>query len=85
MRMLKHAKIDMLKMDIEGAEDKVIDSIVQTTIRPEQFLVEFHHGFYGIGRDDVRRSVQKMSDMGYRIYWVSDRGLEYAFVHRAFI
>lgn len=85
MRMLAHSKIDMLKMDIEGAEDKVIQNLSSTSIRPEQFLVEFHHGFYGISRDDVRSSVGTMREMGYKIFWVSDRGLEYGFIHRAFI
>ena len=81
MRMLGHTAIDMLKMDIEGAEDKVIEAVAATDIRPPQSLVEFHHGFYGIGREDVMESVSKVKRMGYRIFWVSDRGLEYAFVH----
>jgi hypothetical protein len=71
----------MLKMDIEGAEDKVIEAVAATDIRPPQFLVEFHHGFYGIEREDVMEAVSKVKRMGYRIFWVSDRGLEYAFVH----
>ena len=42
---LGHAKIDILKMDIEGAEFDVIDSIINSTLEVKQILVEFHYRF----------------------------------------
>ena len=39
---LKHNEIEVLKMDIEGAEYDVIDSILAANITINQFLVEFH-------------------------------------------
>lgn len=82
MNLLHHSRIDMLKMDIEGAENRVILQLLHTDIRPPQLLIEFHHGFYGITRAQVRNMVDILKLMGYKIFWLSDRGLEYAFVHR---
>jgi FkbM family methyltransferase len=42
MRLLGHHKIDLLKMDIEGAEYEVIDSILNHQIEVGILLVEFH-------------------------------------------
>ena len=49
MRQLGHARIDVLKMDIEGAEYGVIENIVQERIPVGQILVEFHHRLSSIG------------------------------------
>lgn len=82
MRMLSHDEIDMLKMDVEGCEYAVIDQLASTRLRPRQLLIEFHHGFYGFTSAKTRAAVSTLHDMGYEVFWVSDRGLEYGFVHR---
>ena len=41
MRRLGHDRIDILKMDIEGAEGRVLASMLRTTIRPQVVCVEF--------------------------------------------
>jgi FkbM family methyltransferase len=43
MRKLGHAKIDLLKIDIEGSEYAVINDIFTHGLRPRQLLTEFHH------------------------------------------
>ena len=42
MRELGHDHIDLLKLDIEGAEYDVIDDLVTCGIRPRVLCVEFH-------------------------------------------
>ena len=37
-----------MKMDIEGAEYDVINNLIETSVRPKQILVEFHHRFEGV-------------------------------------
>jgi FkbM family methyltransferase len=69
MDMLGHRSIDMLKMDVEGCEYRVIDQLV-------------HHGFYGFNAYQTRAAVSTLQAIGYQVFWVSDRGLEYGFVHR---
>jgi FkbM family methyltransferase len=82
MEELGHAKIDVLKMDIEGAEYAVIADIQASGIRPTQILVEFHHlhGIKGIGLDQTKEALKKLGEMGYKIFSVSATGLEYSFI-----
>jgi FkbM family methyltransferase len=82
MSMLGHEAIDMLKMDIEGCEYAVVDQLATSRIRPGQLLIEFHHGFYGFTPDQTRSSVRTLRSVGYEMFWISDRGLEYGFVHK---
>lgn len=73
---------DILKMDIEGFEYEVVDDIVDGDIRPAQFLVEFHHGMYGITAQQTQRAVEKLQSAGYALYFVAPTGREYGFVRR---
>lgn len=41
MQRLKHDRIDILKMDIEGAEGPVLDAMIRDGIRPLVLCVEF--------------------------------------------
>lgn len=80
--LLKEFNVDVpevLKMDIEGFEYAVIDDLLLTTIRPKQLLIEFHHTMYGIDRHQTRNAVRKLQQAGYKIFYVSDVGLEYGF------
>lgn len=73
---------DVLKMDIEGFEYEVVDDIVDGDIMPAQFLVEFHHGMYGIAEQRTRQAVEKLRAAGYALYFVAPSGREYGFVRK---
>ncbi len=81
MQSLGHDHIDLLKMDIEGAEYPVIDDLLAGTIRPHQLMIEFHHT---VGDkpslDRTRRAVTSLNDAGYRIFHISPVGMEYSFI-----
>jgi hypothetical protein len=81
MTRLGHDRLDVLKMDIEGAEYGVLDDVVNSKIVVPQLLVEFHHHFPGVGMERTVHAVQKLAAAGYRIFHISDRGLEISFVH----
>jgi len=81
MAELGHDKLDLLKMDIEGAEYDVIESLVVSGIRPQQLLVEFHHRFDGVGIGKSKHAIETLRQSGYQIYSVSDTGEEYSFVY----
>ena len=81
MRDLGHQAIDVLKMDIEGAEYDVLAEIVERRLPVRQILVEFHHRFPGIGADRTRHAVRDLNAAGYRIFFASDSGEEYSFIH----
>jgi len=81
MATLGHDHVDLLKMDIEGAEYGVIDHLAKTDIRPSQLLVEFHHRFAKIGWPRSQASIATLRECGYRLFWVSKSVEEFGFVH----
>lgn len=83
MAKLEHATIDLLKMDVEGSEYEIIDSLVELERKPPQLLVEFHHRFPGIGQARTIESIRKLKDAGYRIFTVSETGRELGFIHES--
>lgn len=80
LKSLKHSTIDILKMDIEGAEYQVIEDIARTSIRPRQVLIEFHHRFPQIGVKSTRNSIKILGKIGYSLFSVS--GDEYGFIYK---
>lgn len=77
MDRLGHRHIDLLKMDIEGAEYEVIDTLPAP---PGQLLVEFHHRFPGIGIQKTVRAIDRLRKEAYRIMAVSESGSEVSFL-----
>lgn len=75
----KHHKIDLLKMDIEGSEYDVIDSILNEKIEIDQILVEFHPHLVQNGRKKTKSSIIKLESFGYRCFARSNSLLEYSF------
>ena len=80
MRELGHASIDLLKMDIEGAEYDVLADMISQRIPVKQLLVEFHHRWPQIGVGRTKQAIQALNAAGYRIFNVSPSGEEYSFL-----
>jgi len=80
MRELRHASIDLLKMDIEGAEYDVLADMISQRIPVKQLLVEFHHRWPQIGVGRTKQAIQALNAAGYRIFNVSPSGEEYSFL-----
>lgn len=80
MRDLGHTHIDVLKMDIEGAEYDVLDDLLDQQLPVRQILVEFHHRFPGVGVERTRRAVARLNAAGYRIFAAAASGEEYSFI-----
>lgn len=81
MAQLGHDYIDVLKMDIEGFEYAVIEDVIAGSVRPVQWLIEFHHTMMHFTPDQTRHAVGLLKRAGYRLFAVSNVGHEYAFVH----
>jgi FkbM family methyltransferase len=79
MKMLGHSQIDLLKMDIEGAEYGVLADLLACEIRPYQILVEFHHRWREVGSEKTRSAIRSLNQAGYRIFNISPNGEEYSF------
>jgi FkbM family methyltransferase len=80
MNLLGHTKIDVLKMDIEGAEYGVIDHILEKNIEISQLLVEFHHRMPGISKELTKNALQKLNAGGFRVFHISPSGEEYSLI-----
>ncbi|MGF1505760.1 MAG: FkbM family methyltransferase [Anaerolineae bacterium] len=81
MADLGHDRIDILKMDIEGAEFAVIEDVAAAPVG--LVLVEFHHRFEGVTFRETRQAVRRLRRAGYRVFHISEHGTEYSFIHRA--
>lgn len=70
MKQFNHSKIDLLKLDIEGAEYSVINSILKEKIFPKILCVEFDeiHSPRGLGSFlKIRKSVRDILKQNYKL------------------
>ncbi len=79
MTLLGHDEIDLLKIDIEGAEYDIIGDLVKNAPRIKQLLIEFHDRLIGDSESrPSRSSISKLQQVGFRVFNVSRRGYEYS-------
>lgn len=79
---LRHTQIDVLKMDIEGAEYIVLNQILESQISVGQILIEFHERFFDNGRIKSIEAIEKLKSHGFEIFGVSDTYEEISFINR---
>jgi FkbM family methyltransferase len=74
-----HEHIDILKIDIEGAEYDVLHNILDEKLHVHQICVEFHHFFDGIPRRMTTDIIRRLRSSGYRMFHRFE--LDYSFYH----
>jgi hypothetical protein len=79
--MLGHNELEILKMDIEGAEYSVIDDILSSDIKIKQILLEFHHNFDNIGICKTKRVIESLNKKGFKMFDTLSSGQEYSFIN----
>ena len=70
MRANQHEQLDLLKIDIEGAEYKVLDSVLADGLKIRVLCVEFDEYWHPLDSDYVKRIrsyVQRLLSFGYVI------------------
>jgi FkbM family methyltransferase len=79
------AQIDVLKLDIEGAEYSVIEQAALNGWLDElrQVLIEFHHFLPGLSSAQTRSAIATLSKAGFRISWIGRTNHEYLFTRKA--
>jgi FkbM family methyltransferase len=79
---LEHSHIDLLKIDIEGFEYDVFQSIIDSGLTIDQICVEFHDRFFpNIPRRSLN-SIQQLKSAGFEVFAVSDSLEEVSLIHR---
>lgn len=77
-----HKKVDVLKMDIEGAEYEVLEAIVNSNIQIDQILVEFHDRLFDSEEFKSKKIVQLLRKQGFEIFAASISFEEISFIRR---
>jgi len=77
---LGHERIDLLKMDIEGAEYEVLEGLLRSPVLPTQLLVEFHHRFVEDGLTKTYDIIRRLRMVGYKVFAISEIGREISFL-----
>lgn len=83
MSSLGHDRIDLIKMDIEGAEYAVMEDILESAPvagGAEQLLVEFHHRLEGKGVGDTLAAIASLERKGFRYFHISASTVDWGFV-----
>ena len=73
-----YSNISLLKMDIEGAEYNVLDSLTELNI--PQVCIEFHHFCSDKTEEDTMQAISKMKILGYKVVFVTAQRKEITFV-----
>ena len=80
MAKLGHDHVDLLKMDIEGAEYGVLIDILRCQLNIRQLAVEFHHNYPGIPIDRTVAAVGQLRQAGFRLFHIGERSFEMSFI-----
>lgn len=72
MQELGHNTVDLLKLDIEGSEFKVIPDILQSGVYFKQLCIETHNRFFSDGDFKLKELISNLNDHGYYITYVSE-------------
>lgn len=70
--------IDLLRLNIHGAEYEVVRSLTRTSLRPTQIVVDFHHHVAPHSIVDTEHALQQLHALGYRIYARTQTGRRYS-------
>lgn len=82
---LGHQHIDVVKIDIEGSEYELLDTILQLPVRIDQLLIEFHDRYFLDGVEKSRAIVKKLEAAGYGIFGSSMNFEEISFIKRELV
>ena len=82
MTELGHSKIDLLKIDIEGVENEVLNQMLDEKIYPTYLSVDFDTGWYAqvCDRPKCMRTIRRLKKHGYRV--LHSACSDYSFVRK---
>lgn len=81
---LHHKKIEVLKMDIEGSEYSIIDSVLKAPIDIHQICIEIHERFFEDGKKKTENLIAILRKHGYELFAISKSYEELSFIRKQF-
>ncbi len=78
----KHSHIDVLKIDIEGSEYELIDSLLETDVVINQILIEFHDRYVTDGKEKTKKVIRTLKEYGFEIFGISNTFEEISFIRK---
>ncbi len=80
--MIGNDKIDLLKLDIEGAEFDLLDApgFGEVIGHTNQICIEFHHRWPEFGKARTVKAIERLRELGFAAAWVSASNEEALFV-----
>lgn len=75
MKELGHTKIDLLKIDIEGAEYKVLASLIKDKVKPGVLCIEYDESNRPLDknyRKRIKDSIESLIAFGYKVVFCDD-------------
>lgn len=75
MDAIRADRIDLLKIDIEGAEYELLmdERFAQHAPRIQMLCIEFHHRWPNHGKTATAAAVERLNKLGFRCSWVNDK------------
>lgn len=80
MRLLGHRRIDVIRLDVPGAEGDVIRDLVRMDVDVQQLLLAFREERSPDARRRTEAAVKALGEHGYRIFHISPDGRELSFI-----
>lgn len=77
-----HTYIDLLKMDVEGSEFKVVEGLKECDVAINQICLELHDRFFNDGIKLLKELLATMRSMGYILISVSGKKDELTFLKK---
>ena len=84
MRLLGHRRLDMIRLDVPGAEADVIRDLVGMDVDVQQILLAFHEERTVEARRRIEAAVAALGGHGYRIFHISPDRREFSFMRTDF-
>jgi hypothetical protein len=78
MQSFGYQHIDLLRLDMEGAEYDVLRALTRIEMRPTQLVIDFHHHLPPNHIDHTEQALQELHAIGYRIYARGATGRSYS-------
>jgi FkbM family methyltransferase len=82
---LGHNHINIIKMDIEGAEYMVLENLLNSGIYIDQILIEFHDRFFPNGKEMTIKSLKLLEEKGFLLFGISDSFEELSFINKSLL